>query len=216
MIGLVYKDFLCLRKSAASYLFVVAIYGLLTVAGVWDGTILSPVLAVLISMLPYSCFSYDNIAKWELYGLSLPLRRSRIVLARYLTVLLALAFSAVLCGLFGAALAALGQMEDWGLYLSSAIGALGFSVLLNAILLPLLYRFGAERARILFFGVLGAIVAIGFTVLSLVDVTGWLDGIEHVQWKGMLPVVGVAAIAAAVVLLLSYVLSVRIYQKREL
>ena len=34
MIGLVYKDFLCLRKSAASYLFVVAIYGLLTVAGV--------------------------------------------------------------------------------------------------------------------------------------------------------------------------------------
>ena len=93
MIGLVYKDFLCLRKSAASYLFVVAIYGLLTVAGVWDGTILSTVLAVLISMLPYSCFSYDNIAKWELYGLSLPLRRSRIVLARYLTVLLALAFS---------------------------------------------------------------------------------------------------------------------------
>ena len=89
-------------------------------------------------------------------------------------------------------------------------------MLLNAILLPLLYRFGAERARILFFGVLGAIVAIGFTVLSLVDVTGWLDGIEHVQWKGMLPVVGVAAIAAAVVLLLSYVLSVRIYQKREL
>ena len=38
MIGLVYKDLLCLRKSAASYLFVVAIYGLLTVAGVWDGT----------------------------------------------------------------------------------------------------------------------------------------------------------------------------------
>ena len=35
MIGLVYKDLLCLRKSAASYLFVVAIYGLLTVAGVW-------------------------------------------------------------------------------------------------------------------------------------------------------------------------------------
>ena len=95
MIGLVYKDLLCLRKSAASYLFVVAIYGLLTVAGGWDGTILSTVLAVLISMLPYSCFSYDNIAKWELYGLSLPLRRSRIVLARYLTVLLALAFSAV-------------------------------------------------------------------------------------------------------------------------
>ena len=59
-------------------------------------------------------------------------------------------------------------------------------------------------------------MAIGFTVLSLVDVTGWLDGIEHVQWKGMFPVAGVAAIAAAVVLLLSYVLSVRIYQKREL
>lgn len=114
MIGLVYKDLLCLaQKPAASYLFVVAIYGLLTVAGVWDGTILSTVLAVLISMLPYSCFSYDNIAKWELYGLSLPLRRSRIVLARYLTVLLALAFSAVLCGLFGAALAGVGPGEDW-------------------------------------------------------------------------------------------------------
>ncbi|MCI5842147.1 MAG: ABC-2 transporter permease [Clostridiales bacterium] len=216
MIGLVCKDLLCLRKSATSYLFVVVIYGLLTVVGVWDSTILATVMAVLVSMLPYSCFSYDNMAKWELYGLALPLRRSQIVLARYLTVLLALAFSAVLCCLFGGVTAALGQMEDWGLYLSSAIGALGFSVLLNAILLPLLYRFGAERARILFFGVLGAIIAVGIAVLSFFDVTGWLDGIEHVQWNGMLPVVGFAAVAAAVVLLFSYLISVGIYRKREL
>lgn len=208
MIGLVCKDLLCLRKSATSYLFVVVIYGLLTVVGVWDSTILATVMAVLVSMLPYSCFSYDNMAKWELYGLALPLRRSQIVLA--------LAFSAVLCCLFGGVTAALGQMEDWGLYLSSAIGALGFSVLLNAILLPLLYRFGAERARILFFGVLGAIIAVGIAVLSFFDVTGWLDGIEHVQWNGMLPVVGFAAVAAAVVLLFSYLISVGIYRKREL
>ena len=68
MIGLVCKDLLCLRKSATSYLFVVVIYGLLTVVGVWDSTILATVMAVLVSMLPYSCFSYDNMAKWELYG----------------------------------------------------------------------------------------------------------------------------------------------------
>ena len=102
MICLVCKYLLCLRKSATSYLFVVVIYGLLTVVGVWDSTILATVMAVLVSMLPYSCFSYDNMAKWELYGLALPLRRSQIVLARYLTVLLALAFSAVLCCLLSA------------------------------------------------------------------------------------------------------------------
>ena len=215
MIGLIWKDLLCLRKSAPAYLFVVGLYAFFVFAGLWDGTTLAAVIVMLLSMLPYGCFAYDNLAKWELYGLTLPLKRSRIVLARYLLVILMLLAAVALMLVLGAAFAALGGIASWPAYWFSMISMLGMGTLFNAILLPLLYRFGAERARILFFGVLGAMIAVVLMLLSVVDVAAGLSALEEPGALSLFPLTGGVLAAGTVLLAGSYALSVKIYQKRE-
>ena len=206
MIGLIRKDLLCLRKSAPAYLFVVGLYAFFVFAGLWDGTTLAAVIVMLLSMLPYGCFAYDNLAKWELYGLTLPMGRSRIVLARYLLVILMLLAAVAPMLVLGAAFAALGNIASWSAYWFSMVSMLGMGALFNAILLPLLYRFGAERARILFFGVLGAMIAVVLVLLSVADVTTGLSALEEAGVLSLLPVSGGILAVSAALLAGSYAL----------
>lgn len=212
MKGLIYKDLLCLRKSAGSFAAVLVIYMALTVMGVWDFSYVAVFMAVLVSMLPYSCFSYDAMAKWDLYGLALPVSRRGIVLARYVVVLAMLALSIALVLVLGAGLTLLGGMGSMSEYVLSAAVALGMGILINAVLMPLLYRFGAERARLLFFAVFGAVVLLVLIVgvgASMNDTNFWDQLQPGTTALGVL-IVGAALLAA------SYFLSVRIYTRREI
>ena len=212
MKGLIYKDLLCLRKSAGSFAAVLVIYMALTVMGVWEFTYVAVFMAVLVSMLPYSCFSYDAMAKWDLYGLALPVSRRGIVLARYAVVLAMLGLSMALVLVLGVGLALMGGMGSASDYVLAAAIALGMGILINAVLMPLLYRFGAERARLLFFAVFGAVVLLVLAVgagASVTDRNFW-DQLQPVPAMLGVLIVGAAALAA------SYFLSVRIYTRREI
>ncbi len=207
MKGLIFKDLLCMRKSARSYLFVAGIYMLITVVGAWNLNLFAVFLVVLISMMPFSCFSYDNAAKWEVYGLALPVSRRQTVLARYLLLLIVSMLAAGLTLLLGLILSLCGQSISWEMYLAGAAGALLGGILLNAVLLPLLYRFGAERARVLFYGVLGAFV------LIIIAAAQFLDGFSETCLISPPP--AVLAAVAVLVLAISYFASVRAYERRE-
>ena len=59
MRGLIWKDLLCLRKGIAVYAVAAAAYLLMLAAGFWDISVVASVLAVIVCVLPCSCFSYD-------------------------------------------------------------------------------------------------------------------------------------------------------------
>ena len=111
MIGLMWKDLLCLRKGIAVYMVVAAAYLLMLAAGFWDISVVASVLAVIVCALPCSCFSYDYIAKWDRFGLALPVSRAQVVLARYLTTALLLGLSALLLAVLGLLAWALGRVQ---------------------------------------------------------------------------------------------------------
>ena len=214
MIGLMWKDLLCLRKSLATYVIVIVFYALTTLAGLWDINAMAAVLAILVSVLPYSCFSYDHAAKWDRYGLALPVSRAQTVLARYLVVVMLLVLAMVLVGLIGAAAALFGDGVDWTTYGFTAAVVLAMGIFLNAVLLPLIYRFGAERARILFFVVLGGAVAVGISLVNIADRLFDIDGLLAAMPPVWLPVAVVLA-AGAALLAASYFVSLHIYSSRE-
>lgn len=216
MIGLVYKDLLCLRKSAVSYVVGVLIYFILTAVDVLDMSIFAGILAMMVSLLPFSSFSFDHAAKWDCYGLALPVSRTKTVAARYVTVLLTTAAALALTLLGGGAMAMLGRLIEWEVYLMTVAVCMGLSVMVNVLLLPILYWFGAERARIAFMGVLGGVILAAFVVLQLLGGLAWLE-----SWPDPAPafaaampfaVVGVGAALLAV----SYLVSCRIYAKKEM
>lgn len=216
MTGLIYKDLLCLRKSVLSYGVVIAIYIVLSVMGVLDMSILAGVLALMVSLLPVSSFSFDQAAKWECYGLALPVSRTKTVAARYVVVLLMAAAGAALALLGGAVTVLLERGADWETYLVTLAVSLGLSILINAILLPLLYKFGAERARIALLGVLGAVMLVGGAFLGLAGGLEWLDSLPDPS-PAMVAAAPFLVMAAGVALLaLSFLISRWLYGRREM
>ncbi|MCI8840806.1 MAG: ABC-2 transporter permease, partial [Oscillospiraceae bacterium] len=87
MTGLILKDLLILRKTLRSYLLILAIYVAVAFAGYWSASFVGGFMMVMVAMLPMNVFAYDKQAKWDVYGLSLPVGRTKTVAARYLAVL---------------------------------------------------------------------------------------------------------------------------------
>lgn len=215
MRGLILKDLLCLRKGLISILVVLGIYIALAFAGAWDISFMAGFLSVVITLLPTNCFFYDAAAKWDVYARTLPVRRGAVVAARYCTALLL--WAAGLAALLVAGLLAgeLERMGDWETYARTAAVCLALPLLMNAVMLPLIYRFGAERARIVFYGVLGALVLLAWVLFTILGGEEFLERLDRSAPSPALTALVLLA-AALVLLALSFLLSVRFYQKKEL
>ena len=216
MSGLIVKDFLILRKTLRSYLLILAIYVAVAFAGYWSASFVGGFMMVMVAMLPMNVFAYDKQAKWDVYGLSLPVGRTKTVAARYLAVLIMFAASAVLTTVLGVALNIAGRMEErLEEYLLSCAICVVIAMLINAVMLPLLYRFGSERARMMLFGVMGVIAVLVVILLMPLGGLEWLNSLDEsaLEQAAALPA---AAVAAGLVLLaLSFLLSRHFYGNQD-
>ena len=215
MTGLIWKDFLVMRKALKSYLLLVVFYILLTYLGFFDYSFIITFVQVALSVLPISAFAYDEQAKWDRYAMALPLGRRGVVRARYLFVL-ALALLTMALGLAGTGLLYLVRQADplemfIILMVSSTIG-----LIIPTILLPLSYKLGAERARPYLF----AIIFIPVIAVVLLAKAGVLD----VSFLKGMELLSPAALAGSALLLplgglaglfLSYLVSCRIAAGKE-
>ena len=216
MSGLIVKDFLILRKTLRSYLLILAIYVAVAFAGYWSSSFVGGFMMVMVALLPMNTFAYDKQAKWDVYGLSLPVGRTKTVAARYLAVLIMFAASAVLTTVLGVAMSIAGRMEEsLGEYMLSCAICVVVAMLVNAMMLPFLYKFGPERARIMFFGVIGVIALVVVVVLIPLGGLEWLNSLDEsaLEQAAALPA---AAVAAGLVLLaLSFLLSRHFYGNQD-
>ena len=215
MTGLILKDFLILRKTLRTYLLFLAVYVVLAFSGVWSPEFVSGFVMVMIAVLPMNVFAYDKQAKWDTYGLALPVGRTKTVAARYLCVLILCLATVVLECVFGAVLFAAGKLEDVGEYFFSGAVCGLMAALVNAILLPFLYKFGPERARIVLIGVVGIIfaaLAAVFVVIPKGDGVVWLETLSELQ-TAAIPVIGL--LAGLALLCVSFLLSRHFYGRKD-
>ena len=217
MTGLILKDFLILRKTLRSYLFVLIVYAGIAFSGLWTADILGVLSVVTVMMLPMNVFAYDKQCQWDTYGLALPVNRTRTVAARYICVLLLCLFSIGLTAIFGMALYAMGRVEEPVEFMvtCSVMGLM--SVLVNAIMLPFLYKFGPERARMMFFGVMGGVVLLIVAFLFPLGGLNWLKSLELTEPTfGQATIVPAVAVLAGLALLaLSFLLSRHFYGSKD-
>lgn len=211
MNGLLFKDILILRRVLKSYFLVLCFYLLLTAAGAFDSTMISGFIALFIMMLPISSFAYDELARWDRFAAALPAGRRGVVDAKYLLVLFLGGLSLALLALFSFILwmvrgGSLGDMLLTGLCCVAA------GLLMSSLLLPFLFRFGAEKGRLM-------VMAIGALLFLLVFGAAKLlykGGLARVPaWPAaLLPPVLIAASALA--LFVSYRVSLHIFLNKEL
>lgn len=218
MTGLILKDFLILRKTLRSYLLILAIYVAVAFTGYWSSSFVGGFMMVMVALLPMNVFAYDKQARWDVYGLSLPVGRTKTVAARYLAVLIMFAASAVFTTVLGVAMSIAGRMEEsLGEYMLSCAICIVVAMLVNAMMLPFLYKFGPERARMMFYGVLGLFVLAGALLLFPLGGLEWLKSLEIAEptFAQAVLVPAAAALAGLALLAVSFLLSRHFYGSKD-
>lgn len=200
-----------MARYGRTMLALIAFYVGLAFLGQPAGAV-SSMLVFLCAMLVISSFSYDEYGKWNKYCVSLPISRRQMVGSKYIFALIMLGIGLVL-GLGGGYLLSFTQdisfMED---VLPSCAGGAVAALFMLALLLPLIYRFGVEKSRILMLAVCFLPVILVFGAAKFMQEQGipMPDEATVLLWLKVLPCL-VAAFFIG-----SYFLSAAIFAKKEL
>lgn len=210
MKGLLLKDILGIKSFFKFFLAVVAICTVIALASQNEGFsagIASGVSIFIGGMMGFTSFAYDTAYGWDNYVRTLPYTKKQIVLAKYVFSLLITGIGAGIGIAINLILTATGASgQDAGIWSAIALITCMVAIFIS-IMIPLMFRYGAEKARI--------IVIIVFLVpFMLFVLLGSENGAESmmelidkcVVW---LPIVSAAA------LVISWFISVRIYEKKE-
>lgn len=151
MKGLLLKDWYQVKTNMwMMYLTVLAVLAIWILSTSGDSSFAVNYSAVFLGMMPAYLLSYDHASGWTEYSFALPLSKELQVAEKYLVGLLCTAVSAALNGIFCGILFWMGKPLP-AMPIGLLLGAGAASILLiNGIMLPLYYRFGAEKARMLY------------------------------------------------------------------
>ena len=151
MKGLLLKDWYQVKTNMRMmYLTMLAVLAIWILSTSGDSSFAVNYSAVFLGMMPAYLLSYDHASGWTEYSFALPLSKELQVAEKYLVGLLCTAVSAALNGIFCGILFWMGKPLP-AMPIGLLLGAGAASILLiNGIMLPLYYRFGAEKARMLY------------------------------------------------------------------
>lgn len=212
LMGLVYKDLMVMKKQLLYYLFFFGLYAVLSVTGTFSIEGVMGVLAAMVGMMvPISSIAYDDQARWTKFAVATPAGRKGVAAGKYLLALLTILCSGLLAALLGIVLLLTGAVEgDLTEAMVSVAGSVVVAVGMNDILLPLVFKYGSEKARLAFFAVMGVFFLLLMVFGQKMDSMPALS-----ETTGMLIVAGVVA-AVAVGMAVSYRISLAILEKKEL
>lgn len=208
MLGLVKKDLLMIKGNIRQVILFLVVFLVLA----FQENNIIVIVPVFVSMMVFiTTFSYDEYNKWDAYAISLPVSRKNIVKAKYVASIIlwviALLVTVVITGIMGLFEQNINYFEMFGMIL----GCVFSIVLLEAIMFPLIFKFGVEKGRIgLFVGVFAIAGLLGFifTGIDLENATGFIE-IFNKYYYILIP------LAAVILLVISYFVSKKIYLKKE-
>ncbi len=203
MSGLVYKDLINLKQQWKSYLLILVFWGGLSVMQK-NPYFFGGMFAVYLSIVLLTACGYDEQSGWDKYALTMPVSRGRIVLSKYMLGLLLDVLGFATTAIFFVAARTPFQEMITGQCIFQTI-----SLCMLAILLPLTFRFGVEKARTSIAVAMLTPVLIGYLVVQSGVWHPEFDPEQLVHAAYLGPAVGLCLLAV------SAALSVRIYKGKE-
>ena len=204
MIGLILKDLFTLTRQALMYIVFIAVFSLM------PGYNMASFAVMMACMMPMTALAYDERSHWDRLAASMPYTTAQLVLSKYLMGLILMLCSVAL-GLIALPLQRLVN-PDVSLQelMSVSLGALGAGMLIQGVLLPVMFRFGTEKARLFMLVLMGTVFA-GIAALGQAQdaLRSFIEGMNGGA------VAAVLAGLAATVYLVSMPLSIRAYRRRN-
>lgn len=205
MIGLLKKDLYVADRSARLLLILALLFSLIPSMGAFGSTY----AMMLALMMPITTLAYDERCKWDRYAAMLPYSPEQLVWSKYL---LAYIFTLV-----AGAIIVLGSLlrgvktgaVDWMETAEMSV-MLGVAILfVTALGLPVLFRFGTEKGRLITILIMGVGVGI---VLGLRGIFGEVPQLPEIPLPAV--ITGVAVLAVGITYG-SFRISVYFYRKRQ-
>lgn len=215
MTGLIMKDYLVLRKALGSYLLIMAIYAVLAFMDIFQFGFIFSFTSIVLMTLPLSAFAYDEQAKWDRYAFSLPIGRGAVVRARYLFVL-TLSLAALAIGAAATAALSLAGLEEPVELILTLLVSTALGLLIPAIILPLSYKLGPERARPYLYAIvfIPTIAVVLLARLDLIDLS-LLESLERLSPAVLIGGTALLPLGALALLAVSCLISCRIAAGKE-
>lgn len=210
MKGLLYKDFYCLKQNMKYIFAILLLYGFIFIPQGNNG--IMGAVVIIFPMLVITTLSYDYAGKWDRFALTMPITRKMLVRSKYILFLLMLLFGMLVGAVFSAA-GMLFHQNFNAIETGLELGAVSLTALwFGTVLLPLIYRFGVERAR-LFLVLLFALC--GGSIMAFISLSKNIS-LPSPTTQQLMPFMGVFLIISIAAYAVSYLISVKIYQKKEL
>lgn len=219
MKGLILKDLLTFKTTITAMIFLLIFYIILGMYG--DSSVMFVTMACVINMMiPLTCAGYDEQCGWDSFGNSLPVGRTRTVIARYLTefvimlgTLLIIAVSQIIFVF----------TNNTIMSLPYYIAIIAVTSLISAIMNPVLYKFGVQKGRfvmIAIFLVPSILTFMGYMFLITSSTEDAFNESLEAFFAALeqIPDMAIALIVLAVCALiyaLSMLLSISIYKKKD-
>lgn len=211
MKGLIIKDLLNLKKYLLTILLIIIFLIAFMSFSFEDSSITVSIIIIIInSMMTITTFSFDEITKWDMYAMSFPISRKNLVLSKYILALILGIIGFIMSLFISILIDSFKNNIDILELLTINFISMAASLILISIILPIVFKFGAEKSRfasIPIFAIPGII-----QVLLIENIKSSAQFLY--TYKNFIPFIFV--IILIFVMLLSFSLSLKIYRKKEL
>lgn len=209
MLGLIKKDFLLIKANLKSMIIIFVIYIMLAFQGTFDATFIIPLIGIILFL---STFSYDDFNNWNSYAVTLPNGRKNVVRAKYIASTILMIILAVVAFSIGIGISYIKTNSiNLDEIISSLMGTMLSIVIINSLLYPIVFKFGATNGRIILFAVVFGIAGIGTLITQFIDMAPIINIINKLD-NYLLIVIPIIYI---ILLGISYLISSKIYQNKE-
>ena len=218
MKGLILKDLLQLKTYKRTLIVFVIVFIATSLTQENTRNLLVVMMTLGLGMISIATFSYDEMAKADRFVLTLPLTKKEVIQSKYTLVVTATILGAILGMLVSIILSLAIQKELPNVQelVTLAIGGIFGIGIVEAIQIPCIYKYGAEKGRIQIFifmaiiaFVIGGIIFIGEKMSISFLTNDWIY-----NFINFLPILLV--ILTAVIYFISYKIAYRIYSKKEI
>ena len=214
--GLILKDLLQLKsykRTLIVYILIFILTGFAQETTKGIGVMVAVMLTLGFGMFSMASFNYDEQAKSDGYFLTFPLTKRNILLAKYILVILSTIVGAIV-GVLASILIIYfidKQLPNINDILYTILGGIFGVGLIEAIQIPCVYKWGAEKGRIQMFIVAALIVVLALGVLSFVSDLN--ISISANKTENFIPII--LTLLIILIYYISYKVSYKIYKNKQ-
>lgn len=178
MKSLIFKDIYNISHNAKAMFLMLLVFLVIffPMYGIESYIIIS---GILCSMMVVTTFTFDNHSEWTKYALVMPLSRKDLVLSKFIVLFIFTTIGIVfgiIFGIIGGLVTSQMTFDIERLTTLLFIGLAGLAIaeILGSISIPLVFKYGSEKARMLLiisFSVPVAILFIGYKILLLLGIS---------------------------------------------